>query len=59
MRISIIMSCSPATPQVMTTFLAVTQSPNEYRITPQTSYWIRKFSQASSKSFHMQSHQAS
>lgn len=55
---SIIISYSAAT-QVITTSLAVTQPHNEYRITIPTSYWIRKFSQASSKSFYMQSHQAS
>lgn len=59
MSIKIITSYSPATLQVITNFLAVAQSHNEYRITIQTSYWIRKFSWMSSKSFHMQSHQAS
>lgn len=58
MSINIIISYSPATLQVITALLAVTQPHNEYRITIQTSYWIRKFSRASSKSFHMQSHQA-
>jgi len=59
MCINIIISHSPATLQVITTSLAVTQPHNEYRVTIPTRYWMRKFSRASSKSFHMQSHQAS